>query len=33
MKEGDNLKNLGIKGDIILKWILNLEYGNWNGFD
>jgi hypothetical protein len=33
MKERDNLKYLGIKGDIILKRILNLEYNNGVGFN
>jgi hypothetical protein len=33
MKEGDNLEYLGIKGDIILKGILNLEYNNWMAFN
>jgi len=33
MKEGDNLKYLGIKSGIILKRILNLEYNNWIGFN
>jgi len=33
MKEGDNLKYLGIKGDTVLKRISNLEYSNWIGFE
>jgi hypothetical protein len=33
MKERDNLKNLGIKGEIVLKRNLNLEYNNWIGFN
>ena len=33
MKERDNLKYLGIKGDSVLKRILNLEYNNWIGFN
>jgi hypothetical protein len=33
MKEGDSLKYLGIKGDIIFKKALYLEYNNWIEFN